>query len=224
MTSVSRRWWVLLGLALLGCGDDDDSSGGGTGGSGSTVLPAATCNQLCQNRATACNAPAGATEQICGPLCNQGITQEQASCLTSRACSELSSIQDPASFQKICPASGGGSGGSGGGTSTGGTFGDPCKCKADSDEGGGRFECFGTNICSTGLQCVGDRIQGVDKGTCVGPICCTSESDCAAKLGSSQGCASDQKCACTHGDLECVGDKCTCSDGASTSQGLCYPR
>ncbi|MFY0535237.1 hypothetical protein [Nannocystis pusilla] len=55
-----------------------------------------------------------------------------------------------------------------------------------------------------------------------GPVCCDSESDCAEKLGKQANCASGQKCTC-RGELECVGEECTCGGGVLTDRGLCYP-
>jgi hypothetical protein len=60
-------------------------------------------------------------------------------------------------------------------------------------------------------------------GTCVGPKCCDGEADCAEKLGTQSSCGAGQKCACTRGDLECVGEDCTCLGGVVPSSGLCWP-
>jgi hypothetical protein len=107
-------------------------------------------------------------------------------------------------------------------TPAGGKFGDKCMCSGGGS--GSKFECSGTNICSSGLSCVGQTFGGVSMGTCRGPICCNSMTECAAVLGSQASCAANQKCACTWGDLECVGTACTCASGVKASRGLCYPK
>lgn len=220
---ITRTWLLAAGLLLAACSDDSSGGNGGNGGSaGSTKLSFDDCNKLCTDKATACQAPAGQAEQICDPLCKGGVTQAQGDCLVNKPCQELSSISSPAGFEKVCPAStgSGGSGGSGGGSK----FGDACKCEPDSSEGSGQFLCNGTGICTSGLSCVGTRTQGVDSGKCVGPTCCTSESDCATKIGTQASCGSDQVCACPFGDYECVGSTCTCAGGAAPSRGLCHPK
>jgi hypothetical protein len=104
----------------------------------------------------------------------------------------------------------------------GGAFGEKCTC-AGGGANGSKFECFGTNICSSGLSCVGQTFGGISEGTCRGPVCCNSKTECATVLGKRGSCEADQKCVCTFGDLECVGTACTCAGGVSATRGLCYP-
>ena len=102
-------------------------------------------------------------------------------------------------------------------------FGDPCTCPGPGGSQGSEFECKGTNICSSGLSCIGQSSGGVDRGTCRGPTCCDGAAECAQVLGTRGSCAENQKCVCTFGDLECVGDACTCEGGIPATRGLCYP-
>jgi hypothetical protein len=233
MSSLLRRSSVAVSLALatlLVWACSDSSSSGGTGNASSSsgktdpVVDMAECTTQCEQKATGCQAPANVAQQRCASVCGGSVTQSQVSCLMSTSCEDLAELNDNASLESVCPKSGSSGGTSGtSGSGSPGAFGDACKCKADSSEGASELECAGTDICSPGLFCVGTRTQGVDDGKCRGPMCCTSKEDCAEKLGKQSNCASGQKCACSRGDLECVGDKCTCAGGVEASRGLCFP-
>jgi hypothetical protein len=210
-------------------GSAGGSSGGASGTSGSSAsdppVSASQCSASCRQKATACQAPAEIASQQCSSICGGGVTQSQLTCLAGKSCAELGEINDGSSLEAVCPKASGtpGTGGTSGGSSTKGKFGDKCKCTADSTTGASEFDCAGTDVpCVEGLHCVGTRTQGVDDGTCVGPRCCSSQADCAAKLGKQSNCGSGQQCRCSRGDLECVGDTCTCSSGVAGSVGLCY--
>ncbi len=200
----------------------DADSGTSTTPTSDPVVRTDDCEQRCGSKATECGAPASASGEQCKTLCATPHTESQLTCLSAKSCSELAALDSAADFDAACkktsPAPSSTS------TSSPGKFGDPCKCKPDSESGANEFECSGTGICSIGLSCVGSRTQGVDRGTCVGPVCCSSESDCAAKLGTQSNCATGQQCTCPRGDLECVGAKCTCVGGFKGTRGLCHKK
>lgn len=240
MSSLLRRSSIVASLsltALLAWACTGGSGGASSGTSGSTgnasssggtdpIVSPAECTPQCVQKATACEAPANVAQERCASLCANSVTQSQVTCLMSSSCEELSEIESSADVDALCPKGGssGGTGGTGGTSGSPGAFGDECKCEPDGNEGASEFACSGTGICSPGLWCVGTRSQGVDDGKCVGPRCCNSEEECAEKLGKQANCASGQVCACTRGDLECVGDNCTCTGGITPSSGLCWPQ
>lgn len=207
-----------LALVVVACGGSNSGAGGSSGGSDPAVSTS-ECTTACKSKATGCGAPAAAAEQRCAAICAGTVTRAQLTCLTSESCEALMAIGDSSSLDKVCPTGSSSSSSSGGPARA---FGDACKCDPDSNSGSGEFEC--TGVCSSGLWCVGTRTQGVDNGTCVGPVCCSGESDCAAKLGQQANCASGQECKCSNGDLECAGNECTCSGGVATSRGLCWKK
>jgi len=195
----------LLTLTLLACGASSSP-----GAPDASSAPGGECTTRCATKAQSCGAPAARAAQECAALCPKVTTPAKLLCLESTSCSELAKLVDhtgtACDLGEPAPA---------------GMFGDACKCEPDGT-GGGDFECFGTNICSPGLHCVGLRTGGVDHGTCRGPVCCTGTAECAAVLGKQASCAAGQKCSCIHG-LECVGDACTCFGGVPATEGLCYP-
>lgn len=207
------------------------TTGSGTETDSGTSTPAADpvvqtddCVQRCAAKATECGAPASVSGEQCKQLCATSHTESQLACLATKSCAELSAIDSAAEFDAACKKASPAPSSTTTSTGSPGKFGDACKCKPDSESGANEFECSGTGICSPGLSCVGSRTQGVDQGTCVGPVCCTSESDCAAKLGTQSNCATGQQCTCPRGDLECVGTKCTCVGGYKGTRGLCHKK
>ena len=208
---------LFTSVALLACNSTDGNesssnsdASAGSSSSGGEVVPQADCLSRCKTRAIACEVPASQISQVCGNLCGDSLSDGALACIDALPCSADKDALDDCVSKN--PA--GGSGGPGGPGD--GEFGDDCTC----DESSGNWECSGTDICAADLVCVG---SGSGPGTCVGPRCCDSESDCAAKLGTQANCASGQKCACSRGDLECVGEACTCASGTATDRGLCYP-
>ncbi|MCY0994495.1 hypothetical protein OV203_45650 [Nannocystis sp. ILAH1] len=222
---------IYLGFAVVlasaACGDsggNGSTSSPGTGGdtnpgpgsSDGETIPQADCTSRCEAHATACDVPEAMVSQLCGNICADSLTEAAIQCIEALPCTAGEDELDECT-SKNPP---GGSSESDGPTDTGGPsaggFGDPCTCGMTS----GEWECSGSNICATGLVCVG---VGNDAGTCRGPVCCDSESDCAERLGKQANCDTGQKCACQGGNLECVGEACTCEGGALTNRGLCYP-
>ncbi|WAS91791.1 hypothetical protein [Nannocystis punicea] len=215
-------------LAATACGDSGSNSsapgtdtaaatnpgpGPGSGSDGGTV-PQADCESRCEAHATGCDVPEANVSQICGGICGDSLTEAALQCIEALPCSAGEDELD-ACVNDNPGGSSESEGTSDSGSPSAGEFGDPCTCGMTS----GEWECSGSNICATGLICVG---VGSDAGTCRGPVCCDSESDCADKLGKQANCASGQKCTC-RGELECVGEACTCEGGALTNRGLCYP-
>jgi len=213
---------LLTAVALLACTskhddegptDSDGASVSGEASSDGETVPQSDCLSRCEARATACEVPAANISQICEGLCEDSLSDGALECIEALPCSADEDALDGCVSDNPPGATGdpGPTGGPGGGE-----FGDSCTCDAT----GGEWECSGTDICATGLVCVG---SGNGPGTCRGPRCCDSESDCADKLGTQANCASGQKCACSGGELECVGETCTCAGGTLTDRGLCYP-
>ena len=232
-TTVNDRGyrWVLalgiVGLTHLACGSDDAapsaSAAPPAAGGGDAVLPAAECAPSCKATASRCGAPPDVAEDQCAGIC-EAATKPQLDCLAAKRCEELEGVTSQAALDRVCPKTKtktGPDASSGAPPATSaGKFGDACKCRPDTTNGAGEFECAGTGICSAGLRCRGSRTVGVDEGTCVGPVCCTSEADCEAKLGTQANCGAGLKCGC-RGGTECVGTKCTCLGGSLPSSGLC---
>lgn len=216
---------TLLAIACSSTPDTTTDTDAGTSAPTSDpVVQTDNCVQRCGAKATECGAPASVSGEQCKQLCSTPHTESQLTCLSAKSCTELAALDSAADFDAACKKASPVPSSTSTSTSSPGKFGDPCKCKPDSESGASEFECSGTGICSTGLSCVGSRTQGVDRGTCVGPVCCSSESDCAAKLGTQSNCATGQQCTCPRGDLECVGTKCTCVGGYKGTRGLCHKK
>jgi hypothetical protein len=207
---------LLASAASLACkgSDDPESSSESDGAADSSAdsdtgdtVPQADCLARCEAHATACQAPPASVSQVCGDLCGESLSDSALDCIEALPCTAGEDELD-ACTNEGPPVVTGGPGD--------GEFGDACTC----DGASGEWECSGADICATGLVCVG---SGGGPGTCVGPRCCDGESDCADKLGTQASCASGQKCACTGGELECVGETCTCPGGVVPDRGLCYP-
>ncbi len=201
-----RLWFLSLFLVslALGCSGSDSAPDAST---------APDCSSRCAAKAQTCGAPSAQATQQCAALCPKVTTGAQLTCLESSSCADLTKL-----FQAtgaVC----------GIGETTGGAFGAACKCDPDDPNGtgAGQFSCMGTSICASGLSCIGTRSQGVDHGTCRGPVCCTG-SQCNTALGTQATCAANQECKCERGDLECVGSSCTCAGGVPATKGLCWPK
>lgn len=229
MTTIHIGLLAALAVAAPACGDDGDgsttantdantsnpnTSNPNTSNPGSDsdsgTVPEADCESRCTMRATTCMVPEGDIPALCDGLCGGSLTDAALVCIEALPCTAGTDEVDACVNDN--PPGGDPTTGSGGE----GAFGDDCSCDSNS----GEWQCSGTDICSEGLTCVG---SGMGPGTCVGPTCCEGESDCAAKLGTQSNCGSGQKCACERGDLECVGEECTCSGGVVPSSGLCWP-
>lgn len=212
---------TVLAIACSSATDTPSDKDSGTSTAPSDpIVQTDDCVKRCGSKATECGAPASVSDGQCKQLCATAHTESQLTCLSAKSCSQLAAIDSAAEFDAACKRSSASSP-SPSSPSSPGKFGDSCKCSPDSESGANEFECSGTDICSPGLSCIGSRIQGVDRGTCVGPVCCSSESDCAAKLGTQSNCATGQQCFCPRGDLQCVGTQCTCAGGFKGTRGLC---
>lgn len=203
-----RLCLVPLALLSLAFGCSDSAS---TSPDAASSTPA-DCSTRCTAKAQTCGAPATQATQACATLCPKVTSGAQLTCLEGSSCADLTKVFQ--STGTVC--------GIGSGTPTGGAFGASCKCDPDTQSGGGEIMCSGTGICETGLSCIGTRTQGVDHGTCRGPVCCTG-AQCNTVLGTQGNCGTGQKCKCERGDLECVGDSCTCVGGTPATKGLCWP-
>lgn len=201
-----RLWFLpsFLVLFAIGCGGSEATT------DASTSLD---CASRCASKAQTCGAPSAQATQQCAALCPKVTTGAQLTCLESSSCADLTKLFQ--STGAVC----------GIGETAGGAFGAACKCDPDDPNGmgAGQFSCTGTSICASGLYCIGSRTQGVDHGTCRGPVCCTG-SQCNTTLGTQANCGAGQECKCERGDIECVGSSCTCSGGVPATKGLCWPK
>lgn len=176
------------------------------------------CLARCTSKAQTCGAPANRAAEACASLCPRVTSATQLTCLESSSCMQLTAVFD--NTGTVCGI-GNGPPAADAGVVPG--FGDKCTCAGTGGASGSKFECSGTNICSSGLSCVGQTFGGVSQGTCRGPVCCSGAADCATVLGKRGPCDANQKCVCPFGDLECVGTACTCAEGVPATRGLCYP-